>query len=160
MSLKKVKQVRADRGFKIWDLIVYAVLIALIVALFIAFVFTRDSSPITSISVLSGFGDEQRTVCTYNFVTDTLTVLDSSVITRNSRTDEGIELVFHGQNEGEYNTVYINKTECSVSVTSANCPALDCVHTAAITNNSSLPIICATHAMIIRSDEISGSVIQ
>ena len=72
MSLKKVKQVRGDRGFRIWDLAVYAALAVIIIALFIAFVFTADSSPITSVSIVSGFGSEQHTICTYNFQTDAL----------------------------------------------------------------------------------------
>ena len=160
MTQKKVEQVKADKGFRIWDLAVYAALIALIVALFIAFVFTRDSSPLTSVSVSIGFGEEQRTVCTYNFTTQSLNVIDDSVITVNYPEDGGIELTFHGEGEGEENIIFIDTRNVSVSVTQANCPALDCVYTAAITNNSSLPIICSTHRMIIRPDHVSGSVIQ
>lgn len=159
MSLKKVKQVRADKGFKIWDLIIYAALIVLVVALFIAFVFTRPSSPLTSVTITYGFSEEQRTVFSYNFVTDSFSLLDGAHITINSEDGQSLTLTFTGE-EGEYNTVYIDKTNHSVSVTSANCPALDCVHTAAITNDSSLPIICSTHRMIITSGYVSGTEIQ
>ena len=29
MSLKKIEQVKADKGFKIWDLVIYGVVLAL-----------------------------------------------------------------------------------------------------------------------------------
>ena len=151
MSLKKVKQVRGDRGFRIWDLAVYAALAVIIIALFIAFVFTADSSPITSVSIVSGFGSEQHTICTYNFQTDALNILDNSAISVSHSKSDGIELTFRGSGD-EYNVIYIDKANHSVSVTSANCPAQDCVHSPHITANSSLPIVCATHELVIRSD--------
>ena len=159
MSLKKVQQVRSDKGFKIWDIVVYIALAALIIALFIAFVFTRDSSPITSIEITYGFGENAQTVCAYNFITDTLAVSSAEHITVNYQTDDGIELCFFGSDSGEYNIIYIDKTNVSVCVTKANCPAQDCVYTAAITNKSSLPIICSTHQMVITTGYVSGSVI-
>lgn len=160
MSLKKVQQVRSDRGFKIWDIVIYAVLAVLIIALFIAFVFTRDSSPITSIEITYGFGESTQTVCTYNFITDTLSVNNAEHISVSYENDDGIEIYFYGADSGEYNVIYVDKVNVSVSVTEANCPALDCVYTAAITKTSSLPIICSTHRMIITTGYVSGSVIE
>ena len=146
MSLKKVEQVRAEKGFKVWDLVVYAAVIILIVVLFVVFVFARDASPVDVITVSAGFAGEQRTVCTYTFAT-------------RSRTEDAIELTFHAENGG-HNVILIDIANASVSVTSADCPSLDCVHTPAITSNSSLPIICSNHQMIVQTDYISGSVIQ
>lgn len=158
MSLKKVEQVRAEKGFKVWDLVVYAAVIILIVVLFVVFVFARDASPVDVITVSAGFAGEQRTVCTYTFATRSF-VYDESAITVNSRTEDAIELTFHAENGG-HNVILIDIANASVSVTSADCPSLDCVHTPAITSNSSLPIICSNHQMIVQTDYISGSVIQ
>ena len=155
MSLKHVMQVKADRGFRICDIIVYAVVIVLIVALFIALVFTRDSSPISSVSVTYGYGDEQRTLCTYNFLTDSLSVYDYSAISVKER-EGGLELTFSGD-DGDYNVIFIDRHKKRVSVTSANCPSQDCVFTPAITDNSSLPIICSNHRLIVQTDYVSGS---
>ena len=145
MSLKHVMQVKADRGFRICDIIVYAVVIVLIVALFIALVFTRDSSPISSVSVTYGYGDEQRTLCVY----------DHSAISVKER-EGGLELTFSGD-DGDYNVIFIDRHKKRVSVTSANCPSQDCVFTPAITDNSSLPIICSNHRLIVQTDYVSGS---
>ena len=51
MSLKKVRQTKADKGFKIWDLIVYGAIIALAVVLFIVVFTTRDTSPLSGIRI-------------------------------------------------------------------------------------------------------------
>lgn len=158
MSLKKVKQVRADKGFRIWDLAVYAALAVLIIALFVAFVFTRDGSPVTSVSVMYGYGEEQRTICRYDFSSGALTYYDPEYITVNASSAEGVQVTF---SEGDgYNVIYFDNTNSSVKVTEANCPSLDCVHTAAITTNSSLPIVCTVHRLIVSADYVSGSVIQ
>ncbi len=160
MSLRKVEQLRADRGFKIWDIAVYAALVIVILALFAVFVFPKKNTPLTSIKITKGFGLEPVTVCTYSFVLDSLEVAEPEVITVEENTAALIRLTFHGDGEGEYNTIVIDKSAVSVKVTSANCPALNCVYTAAITSNASSPIICSTHQMIIQTDYVSGSVIQ
>lgn len=158
MSLKKVKQVRSDRGFKIWDLAVYAALAVLIVTLFIAFVFTRDDSPVGSVTVSYGYGDGQRAVCSYDFSSDRLTFVDSSCVRVDSEGKDGVQVTFF--NGEEYNIIYFDRANSSVRVTEANCPSLDCVHSSPITSNSSLPIVCAAHRLIISADAVSGSVIQ
>ena len=158
MSLKKVTQVKADRGFKIWDIAVYAFLAALIAALFAAFVFVRGGTPLESVVITIGFGEEQRTVCAYDFVSDRLDISDPERVEVLSDDDSALKLVFHADGT-EYNEILIDKAAVSVRVTNANCPALNCVYTAAITSGSSPPIICATHAMIISSGSVSGSVI-
>ena len=46
MSLKKVREVKSDRGFKIFDLLVYGIIAALIVALFVTLFAVKDRSPL------------------------------------------------------------------------------------------------------------------
>ena len=47
MSLKKVEQVKKDRFFRIWDILVYGVIIVVVVALFLAVTLTADKSSLT-----------------------------------------------------------------------------------------------------------------
>ncbi len=51
MSLKKIEQVKADKGFKIFDLIVYAVIIVSVAVAFTVLFTVRDDSPLSGIRV-------------------------------------------------------------------------------------------------------------
>ncbi len=53
MSLKKVSQVKADKGFKIWDLIVYGAIVIIIAVIFIAVFVTKDAGPLKGIRIYS-----------------------------------------------------------------------------------------------------------
>ena len=54
MSLKKVEQVKADKGFKIWDLIIYGAIAVIVAVLFITLFAVRDTSPLKGIRVVLG----------------------------------------------------------------------------------------------------------
>ena len=51
MSLKKVTQVKADKGFKLPDLIIYCALLVLVAVTFIVVFTTRDDSPLKGIRI-------------------------------------------------------------------------------------------------------------
>ena len=51
MSLKKVRQVKKDRFFKLWDILIYGLIAAVVAALFIAAAFTADNSALQSVEV-------------------------------------------------------------------------------------------------------------
>ena len=51
MSLKKVEQVKVDKGFKIWDLLIYGLVAVIVAVLFIVVFVTRDESPLTGVRV-------------------------------------------------------------------------------------------------------------
>ncbi len=160
MSLKRVEQVKKDKGFRLWDLIIYGLLAVLIVVLFCVFVFPKDKSRIDTISIVRGFANEAETVFSYSFLTDTYEVVNEQAITVEEDTATQLKVVFHGSHEGDYNVIVIDKQNYTVDVTEANCPALDCVHSPVIKDNSSLPIICSTHEMIVQTDYVSGSEIN
>jgi len=44
MSLKKIQQVKKDKGFKIFDLIIYGIIILTVAVLFIAIFATRNTN--------------------------------------------------------------------------------------------------------------------
>ena len=51
MSLKKIEQVKKDKGFKLFDLIIYGVVAVLVAVLFIVVFTTRDASPLTGVRI-------------------------------------------------------------------------------------------------------------
>ena len=51
MSLKKVEQVKRDRGFKLFDLIIYGVIVLTVAALFLAVFLTRNSDPLSGVRI-------------------------------------------------------------------------------------------------------------
>lgn len=139
MSLKKVKKVKEDRGFKPADLIIYGLIAVLVAALFIAVFASRDTSPLSGVRVYAG-GD---VVFEYDFNSkeykahgDNVTVTDGEVL--KVRVDIN----------GGYNIIEINPSARTAKVAEADCRGQDCVHTPAITDNSGI-IYCSPHGLKI-----------
>ncbi len=150
MSLKKVGQAKKDKGFKVFDLIVYGVIIIIIAALFIAVFATRDAGDLKGIRV----SINNVAVFEYDFGTDCANILvdDGSVeITENG---EKKLIVSITAGDGDYNVMTVDKIGKSVSVTDANCRGKECVYLPPIKDNSRM-IFCAPHRLII---EPSGGV--
>lgn len=142
MSLKKVEQVKADRGFKIWDILIYGVIIALVVALFIVVFAVKDTSPVKGVK----FKYVNEIIYEYDF--------EKGEVSRNERyvelTEESGEKIILKVNlaNGDFNDVEINKSG-SVRIINANCPKKDCVYgntffNSEITDNSGY-IHCLPH---------------
>ena len=70
MSLKKVEQEKKDRFFRIWDILVYGVIIVVVVALFLAVTLTADKSSLTAISAYYDNG----VAFSYDFEKDELNI--------------------------------------------------------------------------------------
>lgn len=141
MSLKKIGQVKADKGFKIWDLIIYGVIIALVAALFIAVFATRDDSPLRGIRIYS----KGEAVFEYSFQSGKYEQLSQSVeIT--AEEGDGVLLVTVKSDVG-YNKVEIKKSG-SVRVTDADCKNRDCVYSMEIKDNGGI-IYCSPHGLRI-----------
>ena len=139
MSLKKINEVKADRGFKIFDLIIYGAVLAVAAALFLAVFLTRDNSPLAGIRITVA----EQTVYEYDFKEGEISC-DCSLV---EKEDKGEIIVLTVRAGNGYNTVEINKSG-SVKVTSADCGKRDCVYTAAITNSSGM-IYCSPHKLRI-----------
>ena len=142
MSLKKIEQVKNSKWFSIWDLVAFGVIIISAVALILAFTLGRDKSK------LDGFSVSYRgeVVLTYEF---------GSELPRNSEHTEVEEksggfTVRFTDGDGGYNIIYVDTAARTVDVTDSNCSAhKDCVHTAKLKSNSSLPIICSVHGLTV-----------
>ncbi len=147
MSLKKVNQVRADRGFKIWDIAVYAAILAAVAALFVVMFFTRDESQLKGIYVYY----DNVVIYVYDFGEMRGEIRDGAHIAVLDEDDESLKLRFHvGSSLGsDYNDILIDKAAVSVTITDADCSARkDCYYMDDIVNAGGA-LICTPHRLKI-----------
>ena len=142
MSLKKVEQVKADKGFKIWDLIMYGAIAAIVVVLFITLFAVRDTSPLKGIRVVLG----NEVVYEYDFENGKQISCNTQIV---EITDDNAESVSLKVKSGEedYNYILITKSG-SAKMTDANCDKRDCVYAPEIKDNSGV-IYCSPHRLKI-----------
>lgn len=151
MSLKKVQQVKGDRGFKLRDLIIYGLVVVIVAGLFIAVFATRDTSPLKGVRIYV----ESAVVFEYDFEKGEYEILDAQKVTVASETEEELSLRLTAG--GGFNEVLISKSG-SVKMTDADCNRKDCVYMPEITDNSGF-IYCSPHRVKIVPygfDEDSG----
>ncbi len=141
MSLKKVEQVKVDKGFKIWDLIIYGVIAVTVAVLFIVIFATKDESPLTGVRVFV----EGQAVFEYGF--DGGAVYSDTVTAENVKEDDNGLTVTVNVADG-VNVIYINKSAKTVKVTEADCNGKQCVYFPAIDDNNKI-IYCNTHRLRI-----------
>ncbi|MDE6667867.1 MAG: NusG domain II-containing protein [Clostridia bacterium] len=142
MSLKKVEQIKKDKGFRLFDLIIYGVVLAVAAITFIVVFTTRNTDPLTGVKIFVNAEE----VFTYEFggeavftESDTITVEEDS---------SGITVTLHTHGNG-LNKAYINKSAKTVKMTEANCKGKDCVlYTSEMRNNSDI-IFCPPHGVKI-----------
>jgi hypothetical protein len=146
MSLKKLQQVKEDKGFKIFDLIVYALVVVLIVVLFTVFVFTKDSQPLEGVGIYV----KNEQIFTYIFADDEYSIKSESVTILSNDDNKMVVRIVTGEDGEGYNDVEINKSGVWVKVIDANCSPLskDCVRTAKISDNQWC-IYCLPHALSV-----------
>lgn len=154
MSLKKVEQVKKDRFFKIWDVLIYGIIAAAVVALFIAVTLTSDKSTLTAIDVYYN----NAMAFSYDFETDEYKINLPQNIKVERDGAQALEIVFCTDGGSlyeprDYNVIVIDKAERTVSVTDSDCSnRADCVYTPALKNNSSLIVCSPHHLRILPSD--------
>ena len=141
MSLKKVTQVKADKGFKLPDLIIYCALLVLVAVTFIVVFTTRDDSPLKGIRIYV----KSEIVYEYDFKNGQRTI-NGKFTQIISQDDDLIVLKITTGGDG-YNLVQVNK-KGTVKVTEANCGKNDCVYTPQIKNSSGI-IYCSPHKVKI-----------
>jgi hypothetical protein len=163
MSIKKVEQVKSDKGFKIFDLIAYAVITLSILIMFIVFVFTADRSSLTTIKISFIKDWETVTAFTYDFDSDEYTVYSSENIEVTEDTQSRIILYFYvDESRGEYNEIIIDKSEKCVWVEDANCNNKTCKSFGKLKTKNQA-ISCSPHGyMVIEPNDykVSGSEIK
>lgn len=145
MSLKKIDEIKNSKWFRIWDFVVFGVIIVVAVALILAFTLGRDKSKLGGFSV--SFRGE--TVLTYEFGSDKPPKVLNAAYIEVKEGNGGFTVRFES-GDGGYNVIYVDTAARTVDVTDSNCSThRDCVHTAKLTTNSSLPIICTVHGLTV-----------
>lgn len=146
MSLKKIQQVKKDKGFKICDLFVYGAILLIVAVLFIVIFTTKDTSPLSGVKIYV----DNVSVFEYDFTKNEYSIPQTQTQVEVSEANENGQgvltvTVFAG---GGKNVVKINKAEFKVWVSEADCGKADCVYTPAITDNSGI-IFCSPHRLRI-----------
>lgn len=140
MSLKKIEQVKKDKGFKIFDLIIYGAIILTVAVLFIVIFTTRNTDPLTGVQI----SVRGEVVFSYGFDSSPEYSSESVEV---KEEEAGITVTVHTDGDG-INVIYIDKTARTVKVTEANCKGKQCVYFDAMANNSQL-IYCSPHGLKI-----------
>ena len=142
MKESKLNEVKRAAWFKGWDLLVYAVLLVLLAALFFAFVILPERGALTGIEIL--LKNERVFSCdfeegTYETFGERVQVQEAgSLLTVTVTTEEG------------YNVVVIDMQNRTADMTDADCSwSRDCVHMAPISDTMSAQIACIPHGLVV-----------
>ena len=155
MSLKKVQQVKKDKLFRLWDILIYGIIIAVIVVLFVVFVFTSSGGTATGIEVYY----DNVLAFSYSFETDEYEIYLEDNISVEEDSDDVLIVIFCTDDGSlqelvNYNLIEIDKTACTASVTEADCSnSKECVNSPAIPNSFNLPITCVIHRLVVTSTD-------
>jgi len=152
VSLKKeaVQFIKSNKPFRLYDVIVYACVLIILLALFLAFLLPSGSSSNGFEVLLNG-----ESVLTYKYSSDELTILEKYANSVKIN-DDGSVTVYTSADKSAFNTLNIDKEGKTVKVIDANCSIKkDCVHTPALKGDNGA-IICLPHGLKIIS--LSGYV--
>ena len=136
MALKKIEQVKKDRGFKLFDIIIYGAIILIVVVLFIVLFTTRDSSSLTGIRITV----KAEIVFEYEFGS---TPQYSDIVTVE---EDGKGITVTIETDGDKNVVFIDKDKKTAKMIEANCKGKQCIYFAEMNDNSDF-IYCSPHGL-------------
>ena len=142
MSLKKIEQVKVDKGFKIWDFIIYAFIAVTVAVVFLVVFVTRDESPLTGVRVFV----EGEVVFEYEF--DGTPVYSETVTADDVKEDDKGLTVTVNCSDGGLNVIFIDKSAKTAKMLDANCNGKHCIYFPAINDNNKL-IYCNPHGLKI-----------
>ena len=138
----KIDNIKRIKPFRLADVIVYIVLVALIVALLLAFCLPRQDSGLRGVEVTI----KGEIVAEYYFEDDSL-VTASAVDSR--REGDKYYLTVHTEPNG-YNLVVIDITERKAWVQESDCSSsAECTQMKTITKAGN-SIICVPHALVVQ----------
>ena len=135
MSLKKIGQIKDGKWFRLGDLIVYGVIIALFTAFILVAVLTRDSSPTDGIRV----SYKGESVFEYYYESDEYKILKRDNVEVKENGGERLVVTFYTDGKRGFNEIVFDKTAKSCKVRDADCSThRDCVYSAAIEDNGTV----------------------
>ena len=139
MSLKKIEQVKKDKGFKIFDLIIYGVILVTVAALFISIFTTRNTDPLTGIKVYLS----SEVVFEYEFGV-TASAQDGVKSEVVQAEEDGNKIKLTVKDGSDLNVIEIDKSKTTVKMVEANCKGKQCLYFPTMDNNSKY-IYCSPH---------------
>ena len=150
MSQKTLENVKKDKGFRIFDLILYGVVILIVAVSFIAVFATKDRRPLTGVKVYL----EEIAVFEYDFENDKYEITEGyeEIVVV---TPKGESLQVKISTEAGYNLIIIEK-KGRVRIKEADCHGRDCVYSPAITDNNGI-IFCSPHRLKITPSNYDDS---
>lgn len=128
MSLKKIEQVKKDRGFKLSDIIIYGTVVLIVAVLFIVVFTALDTDPLSGVKIII----KSQKIFEYEFgeapqYSEDVKEIDGKKISVSVVEDEkGITVTI--TSEGDKNVVYIDKQKKTAKMTEANCRGRHCTY--------------------------------
>ena len=136
MALKKIEQVKKDRGFKLFDIIIYGAVILIVAVLFIVLFTTRDTSSLTGVRITV----KGETVFEYEFG-ETPQFSDAVTVEEDGK---GITVII--VSDGDKNVVFIDKEKNTAKMIEADCKGRQCLYFEEMKDNSDF-IYCSPHGV-------------
>jgi len=149
MSERKTDQIKKGKWFSLADLIVYALILAVAIALICVRISTKSGKALQGFEVVY----KNDVILSFSFDDGTFSPTEGG---RDNlvyeKVEDGFTLYFTTDDGDGKNEIFVNIEKRTVKITSSNCStSRDCVYTSAISGEDSAPIICLPHALIIRS---------
>lgn len=143
MSREKLEQTKRAAWFKGWDILIYALILLLLLALFLCFVIFPGREQLSGIEIL--VKNERVFFC--DFEEGSYTIEDVSRVRVEESGD--LLLVTVTTEEGS-NIVSVDTKARRADMTDADCSwSRDCVHMPPIENTASAPISCIPHGVVV-----------
>ncbi len=149
----RLEEARKTPLFRVWDLVLYALILVLVVVLFLAVGLKPSAGKLERVEALR----DSDVIFSYDFLTDTYTVSDGVEV---EKTEQGYRVTVRTGDEG-YNVFEIDKGG-SVKMVEANCSKhKECVNYMPAITDADGVILCAPHHLTITggSSDIKDPVI-
>ena len=143
MSREMLEQTNRAAWFKVWDILIYALILLFLLALFLCFVIFPGREQLSGIEIL--VKNERVFFC--DFEEGSYTIEDVSRVRVEESGD--LLLVTVTTEEGS-NIVSVDTKARRADMTDADCSwSRDCVHMPAIENTASAPVSCIPHGVVV-----------
>lgn len=153
MEKRSLMRIRNSKPFYLADLIVYLCVAAVIIAAFLAVLFSGEKSTATGFSVLY----DNEVAAEYRF-SDGRFAVKSGYEKYFSVQDSGVYFFPDGENNGNYNLIVFDKEKKTAKITASTCSGHDC-ETQTVSDSGGF-IYCAPHKLKIIAigllDPVSG----
>ena len=143
MSREKLEQTKRAAWFKGWDILIYALILLFLLALFLFFVIFPEREQLSGVEIL--VKNERVFFC--DFEEGSYTIEDVSRVRVEESGD--LLLVTVTTEEGS-NIVSVDTKARRADMTDADCSwSRDCVHMPPIENTASAPVSCIPHGVVV-----------